>query len=122
MSKEGLSRFVEQVASSEALQALVADGLDIEALIKLGAEHGHEFTAEDLLESNELGQDQLASVVGGARRNKFPVLMKGRFNYSKGAGFKCPEVTVSDPCFVLISCSGMTGCPGQEEKEEKEED
>ncbi len=48
MSKENLEQFMSKVADSEELQAKIGEEIDAEALIALGAEHGCEFTAEEL--------------------------------------------------------------------------
>jgi predicted ribosomally synthesized peptide with nif11-like leader len=48
MSKENLDQFIQQISDSEELQTRIGDEIDTDALIALGAEHGCEFTAEDL--------------------------------------------------------------------------
>jgi len=65
MSKENLDQFMNQVADSEELQARISEEIDAEALIALGAEHGCEFSAEDLAENAELSDDELDGVAGG---------------------------------------------------------
>ena len=65
MSKENLEQFMNQVADSEALQARIGDEIDAEPLIALGAEHGCEFTAEELQEAAELSDEELDGVAGG---------------------------------------------------------
>ncbi len=65
MSRENLEQFMEQVAGSEELQAKIGEEIDAEALIALGAECGCEFTAEELMESAELSDDELDTVSGG---------------------------------------------------------
>ena len=52
MSKESLDQFMNQVADSEELQARIGEEIDAEILISLGAEHGCEFTADDLMENS----------------------------------------------------------------------
>jgi len=88
MSKENLDQFFQKVTDSEELQARVGEEIDAESLIALGAEHGCEFTAEDLAADVELSDEELDGVAGGLgidttppnafslRRNKFgkPVL------------------------------------------------
>ena len=66
MSKESLDQFMNQVADSEELQARIGEEIDAEALIALGAEHGCEFSAEDLAENAELRDEELDGVAGGA--------------------------------------------------------
>ena len=65
MSKENLEQFMNRVAGSEELQAKIAEEIDAEALIALGAECGCEFTAEELQESVELSDEELDGVAGG---------------------------------------------------------
>ena len=55
MSKENLEQFMSKVADSEELQAKIADVIDTDALIALGAECGCEFTAEHLRELHMRG-------------------------------------------------------------------
>ena len=66
MSKENLEQFMNQIAESEELQAKIGEEIDAEALIALGAECGCEFTAEELLDSAELSDEELDTVAGGA--------------------------------------------------------
>jgi predicted ribosomally synthesized peptide with nif11-like leader len=72
MSKENLEQFIQKVTSSEELQARIGEEIDAETLIALGAEHGCEFTAEDLAENAELSDEELDGVAGGvsAIKNK----------------------------------------------------
>ncbi len=66
MSEENLKQFMSKVADSEELQAKIGEEIDTEALIALGAECGCQFTAEELQESAELGDEELDGVAGGA--------------------------------------------------------
>ena len=66
MSKETLDQFIQKVTDSEQLQARICEEIDIESLIALGAEHGYEFTAEDLAQNVELSDEELDVVAGGA--------------------------------------------------------
>ena len=66
MSKETLDQFIQKVTDSEQLQARIGEEIDIESLIALGAEHGYEFTAEDLAQNVELSDEELDGVPGGA--------------------------------------------------------
>ena len=66
MSKENLEQFVNQVADSEELQATIGDEIDINSLIALGAEHGYEFTEEELLEPFEFSDEELDGIAGGS--------------------------------------------------------
>ena len=63
MSKENLEQFIQQISDSEELQTRIGDEIDTESLIALGAEHGCEFTAEDL--HAELSDEELHGVAGG---------------------------------------------------------
>jgi len=65
MSKENLVQFIQKVTDSEELQTRIGDEIDTDAFIALGAEHGCEFTAEELQESAELSDEELAGVAGG---------------------------------------------------------
>ena len=71
MSQENLSQFVSQIAESEDLRTEIEGHLDddgemsIEELIELGAVYGCEFTAEDLLDTAELSDEELDGVAGG---------------------------------------------------------
>jgi len=65
MSKENLDQFMNQVADSEELQARIGEEIDAETLIALGAEHGCEFSADDLTAGAELSDEELDSVAGG---------------------------------------------------------
>ena len=66
MSKENLDQFVQKVTDSEELQARIGEEMDADSLIALGAEHGFEFTAEDLAADVELSDEELDGVAGGA--------------------------------------------------------
>ena len=65
MSKENLEQFIQQISDSEELQTRIGEEIDAESLIALGAEHGCEFTAEDLAEHAELSDEELDGVAGG---------------------------------------------------------
>ena len=65
MSKENLDQFIQKVTDSEQLQTRIGEEIDAESLIALGAEHGCEFTAEDLVENAELSDKELDGVTGG---------------------------------------------------------
>jgi predicted ribosomally synthesized peptide with nif11-like leader len=71
MSKENLDQFMNQVADSEELQARIGEEIDAETLIALGAEHGCEFSADDLTAGAELSDEELDGVAGGAAYVKF---------------------------------------------------
>ena len=73
MSQEGLEQFMGKVESNDELKVTIESQLDsdgtisADTLIALGAEHGCEFTAEDLAENAELSDDELDGVAGGFR-------------------------------------------------------
>ena len=66
MSKQTLDQFIQKVTDSEELQARIGEEMDADSLIALGAEHGCEFTAEDLVANVELSDEELDGVAGGA--------------------------------------------------------
>jgi len=65
MSQQSLEHFLAKVAQSEELQSTIGEEIDAESLVALGAEHGFEFSVEDLQESAELSDDELDGVAGG---------------------------------------------------------
>ena len=65
MSKENLEQFMNKVADSEELQTRIGEGIDADSLLALGAEHGCDFSAEELQESAELSDEELDGVAGG---------------------------------------------------------
>ena len=65
MSKENLDQFIQKVTDDEELQARIGEEIDADSLIALGAEHGCEFTAEDLAQNVELSDEELDGVAGG---------------------------------------------------------
>jgi predicted ribosomally synthesized peptide with nif11-like leader len=67
MSKENLDQFIQKVTDSEELQARIGEEIDADSLIALGAEHGCEFTADDLMAGAELSDEELDSVAGGVK-------------------------------------------------------
>ena len=54
------------MTDSEELQARIGEEIDADSLIALGAEHGCEFSAEDLAADVELSDEELDGVAGGA--------------------------------------------------------
>ena len=72
MSKENLDQFIQKVTDSEELQARIGEDIDIDSLIALGAEHGCEFSAEDLAAGVELSDEELDSVAGGFGVDSIP--------------------------------------------------
>ncbi|HCX88478.1 MAG TPA: hypothetical protein DG761_10690 [Gammaproteobacteria bacterium] len=66
MSRESLDEFIQKILDTEALQTTIGDEIDSESLIALGAEHGFEFSAGDLIEHVELSEQALEGVAGGA--------------------------------------------------------
>ena len=65
MSKESLDQFIQKVTDDEQLQARIGEEMDADSLIALGAEHGCEFTADDLTAGAELSDEELDGVAGG---------------------------------------------------------
>ena len=65
MSKENLDQFIQKVTDSEELQTRIGEEMDTDAFIALGAEHGCEFSADDLAADAELSDEELDGVTGG---------------------------------------------------------
>ena len=65
MSKETLDQFIQKVTDDEELQSRIGEEINIDSLIALGAEHGCEFSAEDLAAEAELSDEELDGVAGG---------------------------------------------------------
>jgi predicted ribosomally synthesized peptide with nif11-like leader len=65
MSKENLDQFIQKVTGDEQLQSRIGEEMDTDVFIALGAEHGCEFSAEDLAENAELSDEELDGVAGG---------------------------------------------------------
>ena len=65
MSKETLDQFIQKVTDDEELQTWIGEEMDTDAFIALGAEHGCEFSVEDLVENAELSDEELDGVAGG---------------------------------------------------------
>ena len=65
MSKENLDQFIQKVTDSEELQTRIGEEMDTDAFIALGAEHGCEFSADDLAADAELSDEELDGVAGG---------------------------------------------------------
>ena len=73
MSKEALEQFMTQVEGSADLQARIGEEIGADALVALGADHGCEFTVEDVRaagtaerpKDGELNDEQLEAVSGG---------------------------------------------------------
>ncbi len=85
MSKENLDQFIQKVTDSEELQTRIGDEMDTDVFIALGAEHGCEFSAEDLAESAELSDEELDGVAGGVNASKNPL---GVFQASGNGKFR----------------------------------
>ncbi|MCP4929058.1 MAG: Nif11-like leader peptide family natural product precursor [Gammaproteobacteria bacterium] len=81
MSKESLEQFIQKVADSNKLQTRIGQRIDVESLIVLGAEHGCEFTAEDLADNAELSDEELDGVAGGAYEVLFPVALPSSLSF-----------------------------------------
>ena len=90
MSKESLEHFIQQISDSEELQTRVGDEIDTELLIALGAEHGCEFTADDLAAGAELSDEELGGVAGGVLSMPIGVTFgrksNGNFSFSPSTG------------------------------------
>ena len=74
MSKENLDQFIQKVTDDEQLQSRIGEEIDIDSLIALGAEHGCEFSADDLAEHAELSDEELEDISGGITKTKYWVI------------------------------------------------
>ena len=85
MSKETLDQFIQQISDSEELQTKIGEEIDADSLIALGAEHGCEFTADDLTAGAELSDEELDGVAGGLISHLRPVItsLKVRISSSR---------------------------------------
>ena len=74
MSKESLIGFVKLVVGDRELQAKIDDNTDADSLVAIGAEHGLDFSVDEVdsllpsLADDELSDDDLEQVAGGAGR------------------------------------------------------
>ena len=84
MSKESLDQFIQKVTDDEQLQARIGDEMDADSLIALGAEHGCEFSADDLTAGAELSDEELDGVAGGAGFIKFDGIVRSGSKYRIG--------------------------------------
>jgi predicted ribosomally synthesized peptide with nif11-like leader len=66
MSKETLDQFIQKVTDDEQLQSRIGEEMEADAFIALGAEHGCDFSADDLTAGAELSDEELDGVAGGA--------------------------------------------------------
>ncbi len=75
------------MTDDEELQARIGEEIDVDSLIALGAEHGCEFTADDLTAGAELSDEELDGVAGGAVYIKFDGIGRsgGKFRMKLGA-------------------------------------
>ena len=70
MSKENLEQFMKQIDESKDLQAKIGEEITGDALVALGAEHGCEFSIEDVQAGAELSDEALEGVAGGSPHYK----------------------------------------------------
>jgi predicted ribosomally synthesized peptide with nif11-like leader len=99
MSKESLDQFIQQISDSEELRARIGEEIDADSLIALGAEHGCEFTAEDLTAGAELSDEELDGVAGGIKQ---PETQGSGLTYNSRYGhdmyhFRCSIVLEQPP-------------------------
>ena len=85
MSKENLGQFIQQISDSEELQTRIGDEIDTDAFIALGAEHGCEFSVEDLQESAELSDEELDGVAGGLAQTAEGGLKAFKLKFTPGS-------------------------------------
>ncbi len=97
MSKENLDQFIQKVTDDEQLQARIGEEIDAETLIALGAEHGCDFSAEDLTDSAPLSDEEMEKVSGGRRSIQvgadngadFRIVVRGLATRLDGSGTLC---------------------------------
>ncbi|MEE2636995.1 MAG: Nif11-like leader peptide family RiPP precursor [Acidobacteriota bacterium] len=92
MSKENLEQFMKQVAESEDLQSRMGDEIAGDDLAALGAEHGWEFSIEDLQASAELSDEELERVAGGV-----VIIGTGSWLTMRGGRFSLKRVECKAP-------------------------
>ena len=81
MSKVNLDQFMNQVADSEELQTRIGEEIDADSLIALGAEHGCEFSAEELTAGAELSDEELDEVAAGTGKNSLVQYKESDLNF-----------------------------------------
>ena len=113
MSRDNLEQIIQHISDSEELQANIGDEIATDAFVALGAEHGCEFTEEDLQAGAELSDDQLDSVSGGM------MSIQTNVNAYKGGGggfrIECkvpPGASVRRIGFVVGQPGFPAGSPG----------
>ena len=79
MSKENLDQFIQKVTDSEELQTRIGEEMDTDAFIALGAEHGCEFSADDLAADAELSDEEVDGVAGGLAAFAIVNALKARY-------------------------------------------
>ena len=105
MSQEALEQFMTQVEGSADLQAQIGEEIEADALVALGAEHGCEFTVEDVRaggtaeSAGELSDEQLEPVAGGMLSVYTNVSSYhggagsgGRFRFRVSTGYQGPPI------------------------------
>ena len=85
MSKEDVERFVNKISGSQDLQARIGTGMDGEALAALGAENGYDFSVEELSGLEELSDQELEGVAGGAAYIRFDGVQGGFLRIDKSS-------------------------------------
>jgi predicted ribosomally synthesized peptide with nif11-like leader len=67
MTEKTFEQFLDALAENETLRSRMSEEMDAAALVSLGAEHGYEFTVDDLtsLSELELDEGELSQVAGG---------------------------------------------------------
>ena len=67
MAEKNFEQFLDALAENETLRSRMSEEMDAAALVSLGAEHGYEFTVDDLtsLPEMELDEGELGQIAGG---------------------------------------------------------
>ena len=84
MTEKTFEQFLDALAENETLQSRMREEMDAAALVSLGAEHGYEFTVDDLtsLSELELDEGELSQVAGGGSAR----FLRARALKSRGRG------------------------------------
>ena len=92
MGREAFEQFMTQVEGSAYLQTRIAKEIGADALVALGADHGREFTVEEVRAAGtaespgELSDEQLETVSGGLISPVIITAYGKASHYKGGAG------------------------------------
>ena len=110
MAEKTFEQFLDALAENETLRIRMSEEMDAAALVSLGAEHGYEFTVDDLtsLSELELDESELSQIAGGgsARFRRARVLKyrgRGGIEQAKGGGRLGYHRWQPSPSLIAIS-------------------